>query len=524
MKNSIHSSIALIAALFCIPAQADEQGRVMQLQNASDTDAGVQSSAPVPQTIVSPLPADAEELAAGKAAAEAEAGTAAMEIVPLAPPPGPKVVKSFAGQKDPTGSPPDTTSAVGTTRYIEPLNRVFKIWDKSGSVKGSGTLQALFGVPSDINVFDPQVIWDPSTNRFYLTGDVVVSDTDNRLFFGFSKTASPNKADDFCKYFLGYGAEFPDFPKLGDTNKAVLIGANVFGPSSFLRSDLVSISKPPAGKSCPDASTFKVAVFGPLKTSSGALAFTPVPANQIDGASTGWIVGRPASVPAAGANQLVLWKVNTTTSGTTTIANKNGKKIAVKAYKIPANAKQPNTTHLIDTSDTRPTQAVSAVNPNRSNKVSLWTQHTVFGGAGAEVRWYEINPAGNALFASGKLSSTARYYFNAAISPDRAVKGSTKKFGNTMGLQVSGSSSSLFPSIYAVSKRGSNAQSALTTVRKGTQKMDDFTCSPVCRWGDYAGLTPDPTPPAGAAHGRLWGNNELGAGTTWTTRNFAIDP
>lgn len=527
INSRILPSATLIAGLFCMPAGAVEQSQSIELIAADEAlTADIMLPSGNNQNIVSRLPADAQELAAGKAAAETEAAMIAAElgIEPLAPPPGPKVIKGFAGQKDPTISPPDTTGAVGTTRYIEPLNQVFKIWDKSGAVKGSGTLEALFGTPSGINVFDPQVIWDANTNRFYITGDIVVSNTDHRLAFVFSKTASPNSAADFCKYFLTYGANFPDFPKLGDTKDVVLIGANVFNPNVFLRSDLVYISKPPAGSTCPAASTFKFGVFGPLKTSTGALAFTPVPANQIDGSSIGWIVGRPAAVPATGANQLVLWKVTSTLSGTATIASTIGKKVPVTAYKIPANAPQPGTTHRIDTSDTRPTQAVSAINPKRSNKVSLWTQHTVFGGPGAEVRWYEINPVTNALFSNGKLSSTVRFYYNGAISPDRAVNGATKKFGDTMGLQATGSSSSLFPSIFAVSKRGINAQSAVTNVKIGTLKMDDFSCSPVCRWGDYSGLTPDPLPPAGAIHGRLWGNNELGAGTTWSTWNFVIDP
>jgi hypothetical protein len=95
---------------------------------------------------------------------------------------------------------------------------------------------------------------------------------------------------------------------------------------------------------------------------------------------------------------------------------------------------------------------------------------------------------------------------------------------------LAGSEPQIYPSIYAVSKKGDNAQSAVTLVKEGTQILDDFTCDPLCRWGDYAGLTPDPTPPAGAARGRLWGNNELGTGPSsatdaaWQTWNFVIDP
>jgi hypothetical protein len=53
----------------------------------------------------------------------------------------------------------------------------------------------------------------------------------------------------------------------------------------------------------------------------------------------------------------------------------------------------------------------------------------------------------------------------------------------------------------------------------------DFTCGdgPSCRWGDYAGASPDPT-----TTDVVWGTNQLngtsqGAGDpSWTTRNFAL--
>ena len=49
------------------------------------------------------------------------------------------------------------------------------------------------------------------------------------LAFGFSTTANPTTAADWCRYNLGYGADFPDYPKLGDTKDFALIGANVYG-------------------------------------------------------------------------------------------------------------------------------------------------------------------------------------------------------------------------------------------------------------------------------------------------------
>ena len=37
---------------------------------------------------------------------------------------------------------------------------------------GSGTLNQLIG-PGWVNVFDPQIMWDRQTNRFYFAADAV---------------------------------------------------------------------------------------------------------------------------------------------------------------------------------------------------------------------------------------------------------------------------------------------------------------------------------------------------------------
>src|SRR5204862_381220 len=78
------------------------------------------------------------------------------------------------------------------------------------------------------SVFDVQVIWDPTTSRFYYAADDVVSSSDNRVAFGFSKTASPSSSADFCNYTIGFGRTFPDYPKLGDSQFFAMIGSNLF--------------------------------------------------------------------------------------------------------------------------------------------------------------------------------------------------------------------------------------------------------------------------------------------------------
>jgi hypothetical protein len=203
--------------------------------------------------------------------------------------------------------------------------------------------------------------------------------------------------------------------------------------------------------------------------------------------------------------------------------------ISVPAYSVPADGQQPGTGDTLDTMDTRLKHAVAGIAPNiGTNVTAIWTSHTVLGGAGAEERWYEINTSGTpSLAQSGKASSTSLYVFNGGISPDRANDGTSGAYGGNMVMGFNTSSSSQYPAIQMVSKRGASAQSAFVSVRQSTGATIDFTCGPTCRWGDYSGATPDPVIGAG---GQVWLSGEWnrpsidGSTPTWATWNWAAAP
>jgi hypothetical protein len=443
---------------------------------------------------------------------------------------------TWKGLTNPGLTPSDSTGAIGTTRYIETVNSKVGIFDRTGALITSASLDTFWEEASNSN-FDPQVMWDARTNRFYYAGDSVASSADNRLAFGFSKSDSPSNAStDWCHYEVGYGVNFPDYPKLGDSRDFGLIGVNVFTGTTFTGSDILAIGKPvgtAAIGTCPAASTFAFGVGADLTTANGTTAaFTPVPATEVDANGTGFVVARPAPLPAT---KLTIFTVKKNIDGTPNIATK-GKDVSVPSYTLPPMAPQAGTTRTIDTLDSRTTQAVAAVDPSLGDAFALWTQHTVSGGAGAEVRWYEINPATRTLLQSGKVTHSALFYFNGAISPDRVVAGATKAFGSNMVLGFNTSSSTTFPAIKMVSKLAGAAQSAPVKVKKSPGFDVDFACpgaTDVCRWGDYASATPDPAAPTGASAGVVWLTsmwNRDGStinpatGTAWQTWNWAANP
>jgi hypothetical protein len=455
--------------------------------------------------------------------AQAQEALTAPMSAPASGPLAPSTVRAWQGINDTFSTPPDETSAVGTTRYIELVNRRFAIYNKTSSVPISqGTLNSLVGAASADNVFDPQIIWDPTTNRFYYAADQVVSPTNNKVAFGFSKVASPSSAADWCKYAIGSGTLLADYPKLGDSQHFAIIGTNLFNGNTFAGSNIVALSKPKAGDTC---TTYGNTVKVDNKGISGG--FTPVPANEIDTNAIGWAVARaPSPLPNS---TLRLFKITRNATTGNPVIGTTGTQVPVGSYNVPPNAPQQGSVNKIDTLDGRNTQAVAAVDPAHSSKFALWTQHTVQGGAGAEVRWYEIQPSTHSVIQKGKATSGALYDFNGAISPNRQVIGATKAGGGSMVMNFNTSSSAVKPGIRMVSKLGGNAQSGQVAVKTSPGQLSGFDCfkdPQSCRWGDYAAATPDPSA------NRIWNVSQFavgsGSGTsgpaTSRTWNFIAAP
>ena len=411
------------------------------------------------------------------------------------------VASGFLGQSDSAITPPDTTGATGRTRYIQLTNRRIGIYNRTSSVPiFQGSLNTLAAAPT-ANNFDPQIIWDGNTNKFWYAMDSVFSSADNRLAFGFSKTGSPNNASsDWCHYLLPYGARFPDYPKLGDSNLFIFIGVNNFQPS-FVGADIVAVRKTVGTASvstCPSLGTRR---YIDLRDQVNQLVFTPTPANGIDASSNAYTISRNLALPSNSMWIHALLGGSATTFPTLQTA----RRVVVPSYSVPADAVQPNfpggvAAPRLDTLDARPWQAIFARNPNRGNAFSFWTQHTVPNGATTMLRFFEIRPDVNPpiLLRNGTAASSGSFLFNGAISSDRrpGVGGT----GGSFVIGYSVSSTTINPRIVAGSSVNGGAVS-FSLIRDGAGPYRDFTCASsanTCRWGDYSGATPDPLPTGGA--------------------------
>jgi hypothetical protein len=472
----------------------------------------------------------ASDVTAGFASAPAPDGAAATTHKPT-------VLRRWEGLRGKTAVPTDSTSAIGTTRFIEVINSSFAIFDRTSDTPiSTGSLGRLAGCRycNGARQADPQVMWDAQTSRFYLVYlEIGVEDEDspfpvesgNALLVAYSKTSTPNGPDDWCRYYLDFFDVIPDYPKLGDTSNFLLMGINAFQGEggNFVGAGVSWISKPPAGDECPEPETFRYGI----ETLDGAT--TPVPANQIDKSSTGYIVATPGSAPT---DKILLYRATRGRQGQLVLPEEP-EEISVPQYDIPANAPQKDSFYRLDTLDGRFTQGVSAIDPQRGGRVGFWTQHTVAGGAGAEVRWYEIDAENATLFQSGTVTNSKQYVFNGAISPDRVRRKKIEAFGSNMVLHFNASSEDQYVGLYVTSKIGSQPVSGVVQAGSSLGPERTFDCQQsffVCRWGDYAGASPDPKAAIDGASGRVWGTSMLAIptasfdGANWRTRNLVVKP
>lgn len=422
-----------------------------------------------------------------------------------------------------TTTPPDTTGAIGPGHYLEFVNGTgITAYDRNlNPVAGPVALEDFIGFPSD-SVFDPQIQWDQQWGRWIYVMDDIEGPEDNFLAFGWSKTADPTNLSTasggggWCGYFIYTGELFDDYPKLGHSDSGITIGTNVF-ESGFLGARLWSIAKPPAPETCPSSAGLSIGSTGALFTADAEPAFTPVPANPAGASANSYVVA--ADLPEGGpASQIMAWHLTGAGTGAVLVPDGN---MNVAAYEFPANVPQPGTSEVLDSLDSRLTNAVAAVDPAVGQQ-AVWTQHTVDGPGGRSVvRWYELLPQAPAVRQAGTISDPTQFVFNGAVSPTAQ--------GDAAAIDYNRGSATLFPELRAQSRDPAvppnlMANEVLLGVSAGAAA--DFSCDisleEPCRWGDYAGASPDPVQP-----GVVWGSNQglaapSGEDSRWTTRNFAL--
>jgi hypothetical protein len=434
-----------------------------------------------------------------------------------------------SGLSNSTVAPPDSTGAIGPNNYIEMVNQNIGVYDRSLNLLSSTDNGTFTGAGSSLSVSDPQVQWDGQAGR-WLYAAIGVATGANVLIFGWSKTSNPSDlTNGWCRFGIGRGKLLDDYPKLGHDDNFISIGVNVYDDSQgykFITANVFAIPKPAAGDtSCTSgAATYFADAANVLHDADGFVAFTPVPANTADASTAGYIVAAHSPVDGVGASEpeIMVWHLASVGGSPSLVADGD---VAVSTFDIPADVPQPGTSYKLDSLDARLTQAVAVNDPSAGGTKGIWTQHTVAGAGGRSiVRWYEIlGGATPTLRQQGDVASATDFVFNGAVSPSIG--------GDSAAVFYNRGGASTLPVIGALTRSASTPLNSLDAgelvIGQSSAADLDFTCSATaaCRWGDYAGASPDP-----ANAGVIWGSNQVtgscvifcGFFAQWQTRNFAV--
>jgi hypothetical protein len=140
------------------------------------------------------------------------------------------------------GAPPDTTLAVSPTQIVQWVNSQVAVYNKAGvpQLPAPGfVLGSAFwaGMPANslckqFNRGDPMVQYDRINQRWILSQFAFnAAGTDNAQCFAVSQTSNAMGAYNLYEY--NFGADLPDYGKIGLWPDAMYMSYNMFGPSSF---------------------------------------------------------------------------------------------------------------------------------------------------------------------------------------------------------------------------------------------------------------------------------------------------
>ncbi len=168
------------------------------------------------------------------------AGDGALQTT-LAPPAIPAPLQSFDGlsNQDNFGifgfrvNPPDPNGEVGPNNYVEMINLVFGVYDKSGNLLlgpvDTGTLWSDFAVPDCTDPSgDPVVLYDQFTDRWILS-QFTTRGPEYWNCVAVSTTSDPTGS--YYRYAFSTGVNFPDYPKYGNWTDSFVITTREFGPT-----------------------------------------------------------------------------------------------------------------------------------------------------------------------------------------------------------------------------------------------------------------------------------------------------
>ncbi len=428
------------------------------------------------------------------------------------------ILQSFAGPDYTSLIPPDPILAVGPSQVVAMVNTEIAIYDKatgspvfSQSISGSSGFFANVG--AQMTVFDPWIIFDDQSGRFFIAAIDITSASESHLYLAVSTTSTPTSGAAWHKYRLdfthnpepaglGTSTHFADYPKLSANADAIFVSGNYFpiAAGTGVYAGISAIDKTPLLSGGPANIVYQDFFDG----------FGVFPLNQIDSSSIQYFA------EARNADTIRLHAI----TETLTTPQRTTFNLTVPAFLEPLDVPQLSGSTPLDSIDSR---IMTGVWRNGS----AWFAHSIrepsLGDDEAVARWYEVDtnsfPSGTpTLVQSGNVDPGPELQ---AWMPALAVDGNDNL---AIGFSLAGSTlnaSAAFTGRLASDPAGTTVLPVVTyAAGEGSYSLIDSGGRN--RWGDYSGLVVDPSDDA-----TFWVFNEYAASNgLWATQvaSFQLEP
>jgi hypothetical protein len=396
-------------------------------------------------------------------------------------------IMNFNGQDCPY-YPPDPNGTVGPNHYMQTINLVYAIYDKTGTlVAGPANLNTLFsGVTgSDCNDGDPIVLYDEQAER-WLVGEFSVCGSNDYMLIAVSATNDPTGT--WYKYSFDV-EDMPDYEKFGIWQDGYYMGTNNSSGNDiyvFQRSQMLI-----------GGTALMVGFDNPWRP--GTLgSFMCVPPLDNDGAfapagAPGLFITINDDAIGGGSDQLWIYElaVNWTTPASSTFTR--SQQLAVAAFDSNFGANQNNIKQLGTTVEL---DAIPMVIMNPPQYRNFGTYETIVcchtvdvdNTDHAGIRWYELRRPANGSWSVRQQGTFA---------PDSHSRwmGSIMLNGNhEIALGYSISSLTIYPGIRYCGQSAAAFNAATGILDVPEVNMQTGLASQIAynRWGDYSAMQIDP--------------------------------
>src|SRR5947209_6387274 len=355
------------------------------------------------------------------------------------------------------GLPPDSQIAAGPDHLVAVVNSVISLYSKNGTVLSTAGLSSFFqSLPgANCGCFDSRILYDQNDGRFIMSTSMRFG-SHAAILLAVSQTSDPT--GNWFKYEINQSdTSWWDFPILGLSSSAIYIAADEIATSAHIVLTIVGIPELLVGNSTLNITRFdNVSVFG-----------GPTPAITFGSSANEYLLQSDIA-----GSTLHLLQINT--SGAPTLTRRD---ITVETYSIPPGfAPQPGqvpNSGLVNSA----TDIHSLVWRNGS----LWATQTVLGpNNNAVERWYQIDPVAATVTQMGTLAGAGNTGFSAiTVLPDNSVD---MVFTTSSPTQFA---SAAYAHRSPTDPPGSMSVSGIYQAGTATYRVN--------RWGDYSGISPDPS-------------------------------